>query len=1320
MHVVFRESHGLEETDTPFDLGQTPADLVVLSFSDSDLGAFAAGYRRANGKGDAAGGLPSLRLANLIALRHPLSIDTYVENTLSGARGILIRVIGGAGYWAYGLASVQDLCRRKGIALAVLPADGRPDPALDDLSTLPVSTLRRLSALCDAGGAVAAQAALAQLALAAGLYAGPVSGTKEVPDCGWYDPDHGVSAGGTPIQLRDSRADAPPSPLWGGMGWGDMGTSAPPAVAVTLYRSYVTSADLDPIDALIRALRSAGFHAYGLFVPSLKAPGADRFLQDAFTKITPAAIINATAFSGRGDSGASPLDTPGCPVFQIALSTARKRDWAGSERGLSPADLAMHVALPEVDGRIFAGVASFKSPGKRDPDTQFSQFRHRADATRIAAVVNRVTGWHRLATTPRADRKLALILSTYPGRAHNLAHAVGLDAIASSEGMLRHLHSHGYHADPCNDLARRLSGSVPGACAPPPQASPTGGEGAALLAGHEVHANRNPAAAPPPLVGADGWGGVGPATGYSIATANSDTRNPGERLHASPPQPSPTGGEGDALPAGHEGHPTHNPAGAPPPSVRERAFPENQQSHVIHQINAAPPPSVGDDEWGDVGAATGYSIAVEGSSTRDAGEQVHASSPPHPSPTEGDWAFPKDQQSHVIHQINAAPPPPVGEDGRGANAPTEHYPLTDYQTALATLPTSLQDALHAAWGDPAADPAVRNGAFHFPALRCGNALIALQPERGDLAQRHDSYHDLTRTPRHAYVAFYLWLRAQGIHALIHIGAHGTLEWLPGKSVALSGTCWPEALIRDLPVIYPFIVNDPGEAAQAKRRIGAITLGHLPPPLANSAVPDGLLRLERLLDEYSTADGLDPSRRDRLIAAVREEAAASGVESDLGLAPDATPAEAITRIDRFVCDIKESQFGDGLHIYGMGAGEWDGLMAALDGRRVAAGPAGSPYRGRSDVLPTGRNMYAVDPRAVPSRNAYAQGVKLAEELVRRHLQDQGDYPRSLVVDLWGSATMRTAGEEFAMALHLAGLAPRWDDGSARVSGFDVLPLALLGRPRIDVTLRISGLFRDLFPGLGQMFQAGAEALAQRGESPEDNPYIATSPRVFGPKPGLYGMGMAQALDDYSEAGRMAAGQAWLAAAEWSMDAQGNAAQNRAALEARVRGADGFAHVQDLVETDILLASDYAAHEGGFAAAVASLGGQTPALYHLDATRPDRPQARTLTEEIARVVRARAANPDWATGMMRHGFRGAAEVAATLDHLAAFAHLTRAVPAHLIDLYHDATLGRDDLAAFMERENPQALQAMRDQFRALAEAGLWVTRRNSIAMALRAAE
>ena len=622
--------------------------------------------------------------------------------------------------------------------------------------------------------------------------------------------------------------------------------------------------------------------------------------------------------------------------------------------------------------------------------------------------------------------------------------------------------------------------------------------------------------------------------------------------------------------------------------------------------------------------------------------------------------------------------------------------------------------------------------FRFPALRRGNVTIALQPERGTPAQRDDDYHDLSRTPRHGYVAFYLWLRTQ-TQALIHIGAHGTLEWLPGKSVALSNACWPEALTGAMPVLYPFIVNDPGEAAQAKRRIGAMTLGHLPPPMKASATPDRLVRLETLLDEFSNADGLDPKRRDRLQDDIRTEAQALGVEDDLGLDRASSTAEAVTRIDRFVCDIKESQFGDGLHIWGRApvvaaphdtalsiAAESASLISALNGQRIAGGPSGSPYRGRTDVLPTGRNLFTTDPRSVPTRAAYAQGVKLAEELVRRHLQDEGDWPRGLIVDLWGSATMRTAGEEFAMALHLLGVKPVWDAGSERVSGIEVLPITDLDRPRIDVTLRVSGLFRDVFPTLSALFAQAVRALSQRDEAPDWNPYAgrAATPRVYGPAPGSFGLGMGADLETFTDESRAAAGTAWLAASAYALDGT-DAIRDEDGIRSRVAGADSFVHLQDLPETDVLLASDYAAHEAGFAAAQAITGGNA-ALYHLDSTDPDRPRARSLPEEVARVVQARAIQPDWLAGMMRHGFRGGAEIAATLDHMAAFAHLAGVVQPHLFDLYHEATVGDPHVAAFLRDANPGAYQAMLDQFAALDAAGLWQTRRNSIRAALEAAQ
>ncbi|MEM9636723.1 MAG: cobaltochelatase subunit CobN [Pseudomonadota bacterium] len=1097
MHVVFRESHGLEETETPTDLGQSPANLVVLSFSDSDLGAFAEAWRRGGGP---EGRLPTLRLANLVALKHPLSVDTYVEQTLEGAKGILIRLIGGVPYWSYGLQQVRALAERKGIAIAVLPADGRVDTRLDDYGTLPVSTLRRLAHLCDTGGVVAAQAALAQMSLAAGLYAGPVRGAKTLPPLGAWTPEHGVTCPATALA-----------------------TSGKPRLLITFYRSYLVAADLAPIDALFEAFRGRGYEVLGLFAPSLKAPEAAGWLRRQVAHLAPVAIVNATAFSGRSEGGTSPLDAGEVPVFQVALATSTRAAWAEAERGLSPADLAMHVVLPEVDGRIMGGVASFKEPQARDPHLEFSRFAHAPAPDRIAAIAERVHGWLRLAQTSVAERRVALLLSTYPGKDWNTGHAVGLDAPASADAILEDLRGAGY-----------------------------------------------------------------------------------------------------AIPTSHR------------------------------------------------------------------------------------------RNTDVI--------------------PTLHrrWDLAEYRAALARLPRRLRADLETVWGAPEDDPMVRDGAFQFPVTEAGRAFIALQPERGSVTLRVDEYHDLSRTPRHSYVAFYLWLQTQA-DALVHIGAHGTLEWLPGKSVALSEACWPEVLTGNLPVIYPFIVNDPGEAAQAKRRIGAVTLGHVPPPLRESGTPDRLVRLDALLDEFSNADGLDPRRRDRLQADIREEAQALGVEDDLGLDRAGCNAEAITRIDRFVCDIKEMQFGEGLHVWGRPAraatpfetslsiaAERQALLDALDGRRVPAGPSGSPYRGRMDVLPTGRNLYTTDPRSVPTRAAYAQGVKLADELIRRHLQDAGDWPRSLIVDLWGSATMRTAGEDFAMALHLLGTRPVWDAGSERVSGIEVLPITELDRPRIDVTLRVSGLFRDVFPTLSALFSQAVRALAARDEAPDWNPYVGRDDlaRVYGPQPGQFGVGMTDAAETYSPEGRRAAGTAWLNASAWALDGD-RATRKNEGIRARVAEADSFVHAQDLPETDLLLAADYAAHEAGFAAAQAITGGQA-ALYHLDNTDPGQPRARALTEEVARVVQARAANPAWIAGMRAHGFRGAAEIAATLDHMAAFAHLAGAVSPHLFDLYHDATVGDAETDAFLQDANPQAHAAMLARFAELHAAGLWQTRRNSILAQLEAAQ
>lgn len=1100
MHILLREKHGLEEAATAEDLGHAPADLVVLSFADSDLGAFAAGWRA--GRAD----LPSLRLANLARLAHPLSVDLYIEKTLSHARGILIRLLGGLDYWRYGVEQVRAMADRKGIALAIVPGDGREDPRLDEASNVPASTLHRLQALCDTGGARAAQGALAQLALASGLWAVPVLGVRTLSRHGFFPGDPATCPVTAPAA-------------------GDR-----PRALVVFYRAVLAAADLGPVEALMVALQERGVTPVGVFVGSLKESETRAWLRERLPKIRPDVVVNATAFSAR-DAGGGPFDVADAPVLQVALAGSSQAAWTESERGLSPSDLAIHVVLPEIDGRIFSGVVSFKEQDAVDPDLGFARVVHAPHAERVAAVAERVLALVRLRRKTRAERKLALVLSAYPGRDDQIAHAVGLDAPESAVATLGFLRDAGY--------------------------------------------------------------------------------------------------------------------------------------------------------------------GVDGS--------------------------PSDHQALITRLV----------------AEEMSWPLADYEAALSTLDPALRNALLAQWGPPENDPAVRDQKIWFRAMRCGHVVVAAQPERGARAERAADYHDARRAPRHAFVAFYLWLRrVAGIDALIHMGAHGTLEWLPGKSVALSGACWPDALLGTTPVVYPFIVNDPGEAATAKRRLGAVTIGHMTPPQRQGPLPAGLHTVERLLDEYSNADGLDPRRRERLAQSIVDAAQTTGLDRDSGLKPDMAPRDAVVKLDAFVCDVKATLFSDGLHVFGRtpalpemdetlaampfdqcAEAERTALLAALDGRPVAPGPAGSPWRGRRDVLPTGRNLFAVDPRAVPSRAAADQGQRLADALLTRHLQDHGDYPRNVVVDLWGSATMRTAGEELAMALALIGVVPTWDTTSDRVSGFEILTLAKLGRPRIDVTLRISGLFRDVFPTLPVLFEQAVTALAARDEPAEESPFVGRDPgpRVFGPVPGGYGVGVAEAVDALTEETIAAAAEAWLAGSAYAYGGRHDGVFARDALETRARVADAFVHTQDLPETDLLMAPDYAAHEAGFAAAAKKLGG-APAVYHADSARAEAPRMRTLSEEIARVVRGRAANPRWIAGQMRHGFRGAAEIAWTLDQMALFAHLAGAVPTHHFDLYYDATLGDDAVRRFLDDANPRAAAAMRQRFRQLVDAGHWTTRRNSVMQAI----
>lgn len=656
--------------------------------------------------------------------------------------------------------------------------------------------------------------------------------------------------------------------------------------------------------------------------------------------------------------------------------------------------------------------------------------------------------------------------------------------------------------------------------------------------------------------------------------------------------------------------------------------------------------------------------------------------------------------------------------------------LADYRAHLLTLPEAARDTLQSTWGDAATDPDIADGAFQFNVQFHGNVAVMLAPDRGRTADRRADYHCPTLPPRHALMAFGLWLRTTfSADAIIHMGAHGTLEWLPGKAVALSNTCWPEIVVGPIPVIYPFIVNNPGEAAQAKRRIAAITLGHLPPAIMGVGLDGPLRDLERLVDEYAAADGLDPRRRERLGRLIRDSAVAAGVAGTLGLEHGDDTGDALRRIDAWLCDLKDLAVKDGQHIYGRDKGddadrqtsakaERIALLSALDGRRIPPGPAGSPARGRRDVLPTGRNLFAADPRMMPTQTAMDLGRLAADEIIRLHLQQQGEMPRSVVLDLWGSATLRTGGEEIAQGLALMGCQPVWDHATGRITGIEVLPPAMMGRSRVDVTWRISGLFRDLFPALIALLSLAVKTVAARDEEAEENPLRAAivrgdSPaRIFGTAPGAYGAGIEDQLASGDWADQSTLGDAYGAAASYVYDgAEGVGTEARGHFTQRLQHADALIHVADNPDRDLLEGGGDVAFIGGFAAATAHRD-NPPQLIVLDTTDPAHVRARPLDQAIARIVHGRATDARFIAGQMRHGPRGASEFAETVDRLIGFAEAARAVPDHLIDLVHDAYIGNPEVRAFLIDQNPQAAQFIAQRLQHARARGLWHPRRNDV--------
>jgi len=764
-----------------------------------------------------------------------------------------------------------------------------------------------------------------------------------------------------------------------------------------------------------------------------------------------------------------------------------------------------------------------------------------------------------------------------------------------------------------------------------------------------------------------------------------------------------------------------------------------------------------------------------------------------------------------------------------------HLPLAEYEAWYAELPLEGRERLEARWGAPGADPQLEAAGFPIQALRFGQVIVLIQPERGYDRDPSLSYHSPDLPPPHAYLAQYLWLRqGAGVQLICHVGKHGNLEWLPGKGLGLSSSCYPEWALGPMPHIYPFIVNDPGEGSQAKRRAQAVILDHLTPPLGRAGLHGDLRELEALIDEYWEAMQLGSARSEQLRALVLERLAALQLPDLLAGVEGGDPLDAA---DGYLCELKEAQVRTGLHRFGSlpepaalaellsclarppqdqglgltqaiardleieldpwaepeeaplsdadsqrlealgvllprragdavewleaqagdlcseliagrrpgqtagaetdrvldrlqagllpnllrcGTAEQQAFLTAISGGRIAAGPSGAPTRGRPDLLPTGRNFYSVDLRALPTEAAWDLGRRSAELLLDQHLMQEGEPLRHLALSVWGTSTMRNGGEDIAQALALLGVRPLWDGPSRRLVDVELIPLAQLGRPRVDVTVRISGLFRDAFPQLVAWLNRATALVAAADETEADNPLAAAARRdghcwrVYGSAPGAYGAGLQGLIDSGEWESRADLAAAYLNWSSWRYEGLGGADGSSSRLEIqadrqgfkqRLAAVEVVLHNQDNREHDLFDSDDYYQFQGGLSAAVEAVSGRAPQLWFGDHSRHQRPRVHRLEREFDKVLRSRVLNPRWIEGMQQHGYKGGFEMAASLDYLFAYDASTGRVPDWSYGAITEHWLGDEQVLAFLKQANPWALRDMAERLLEAHNRGLW---------------
>jgi cobaltochelatase CobN len=1204
-------------TDGVIILEQTPASIVFLTAADSDIQTLAACNSRLPQQ------FPTIRVANLLQLQQQLSIDSYADTILSHAKVIIIRLLGGRSYWSYGLEIAKEIAQETGAFLLVLPGDDRPDPTLTSHSTVALTAVARLWNYLTEGGQ---ENWLNALKFVADL----CFKTNYNPSLPQVVPRFGFYAWQGEIPTTENQTE-----------------NLSGRVGLLFYRAHYLAGNLLPIDALCQALQNKNLKPIPLFVTSLR----DTEIQEALLNFLRSQsqkplqlLLNTTSFSLAkiGNEDQTKLwQQLNIPVLQVIFSSTTQETWQESFQGLTPRDVAMNVALPEVDGRIITRAISFKSVKTWNNDLETDVVVYQPKSDRVNFVADLSENWLRLRKIPVAQRKIAIILANYPNRDGRLANGVGLDTPASCLEILKALQNAGYFLE-----------NIP-----------------------------------------------------------------------------------------------------------------NNSDALIKQLTAG---------------------------------------------------ITNDPESYELRPIY------------------QKIFLEDYQKYFSRLPQKIQKEINDRWGNPS-QPSIA-----IAGIQLGNIFIGIQPSRGYDRDPSLNYHAPDLEPTHEYLAYYYWLREKfGTHAIVHLGKHGNLEWLPGKSIALSETCYPEIALATLPNFYPFIVNDPGEGAQAKRRSHAVILDHLTPPLTRAELYGDLQKLETLIDEYYEAQNLDPSRLKIISDRIAKLIDQTNLNIDLGI--DKFNAHSLTQFltlaDGYLCELKEAQIRDGLHIFGQcpqgtqlrdlilsiarspsrdrlgitraiaqdlnldldpltpspspfllppsascllyeklqnartqgmaielieqhaaelienpssntlpktqkeldwikntllpalqkTPQEITHLLDGLDGKYVPSGASGAPTRGRPEVLPTGRNFYSVDIRAIPTETAWDVGIKAAEALIERYTQDCGEYPRTLAISIWGTSTMRTGGDDVAQVLALLGVRPVWDSSSRRVVDFEILSPTALGRPRVDVTVRVSGFFRDSFPNILELLYDAINAVSSLKEEKEINPLAAQVKtesefwqqqgiekerakqkacyRIFGSKPGAYGAGLQGLIEAQNWQSDRDLARAYINWSCYAYDRQGIGRAAPEIFEQRLQQLQVILHNQDNREHDILDSDDYYQFQGGLTVAARVLTGKNPQTYFGDNSLPSHPKIRLLREEIARVYRSRVINPKWIAGVMRHGYKGAFEIAATVDYLFAYDATANCVEDFMYEGVAEAYLFNDRVRQFIQAKNPWALRDISERLLEAYQRNLW---------------